>query len=125
MDSHAQFAASHPDCGSKLLGGGVVPTADPAVFVTYVVVKTVDGRVRTIFPELAAKLSSLASYKARNRDLVLMLRLRAFEWSREVGLSWVNFHHGFHGSLSFAFDPSGSELDEGVSEQQLEVVSLG
>jgi hypothetical protein len=108
-----------PAEGLRLIGGGVKRTGgDNPRDIVFVVVSLVNGKVLTIFPEVAAKMACLASYRAKDVKLTRLLKLRACEWAREVSLSWVDFYHGFHGSVEFALLRQGAEQNEQVQSSE-------
>lgn len=63
----------------KLLGGGVVPSDDPAVHEPYLVVQTRTGR-EVVVPSLLGRLTRYSCFRDRNPALLSGLRSRAQEW---------------------------------------------
>jgi hypothetical protein len=109
----ANFLAAMVVDGVRILGGGFTqPGGDEAERLLYLNVQLkVNGRVsqHTVFPELAAYLSCLGSYKPRDYETWMSLRLRALDWCRKKGLAWTQFHEGFHGSILLGFLRSAAE----------------
>jgi len=79
------------DCEAKLLGGGVMPSAESAHEV-FIVVETPKGRL-VVCPELLASLALYACFRPRTQELLAGLRSRAREWfsKKEIPASVAAF----------------------------------
>ncbi|UOK20178.1 hypothetical protein [Diplodia seriata ambiguivirus 1] len=69
------------DCEVKLLGGGVVPSTNPAINEPFLVVQTAEGR-EVIAPNLLGRLTRGTLGRERTDVLMAQLRSRAVEWCK-------------------------------------------
>jgi len=91
------FMAALSEDGVQILGGGSVPAwRDDGVITreAYLTVRLIDGHVATVYPSLLAKLVTLAAFRKRDQATMALLRMRALEWARGVGISWADFAAG-------------------------------
>jgi len=98
--------------GVKLLGGGAIHTLDAAgapVVNVFVHLETVDGVSHTVYPELVARLSSLCLFRKRDPALLMVLRNRALDWGRSVGISSCQLAPGLPSSVVLACVVGSSE----------------
>jgi hypothetical protein len=99
------FLAALTEDGVKFTGGGLChgKSEDGApVPVAYVSGCTSDGRAFQVFPSLVAKLSNHALFRTRNAALLALLRLRALEWRRDLGLDHFDLAFGLADSVCLA-----------------------
>jgi len=112
------------DHEAKLLGGGVLPTADapdPAKRLPvepFLVVETAKGRL-VICPTLLAHLSLYACFRPRTQDLLAGLRSRAREWLRENGIAELASAFVLPDTVAAAFSETAPER---LARERLDVV---
>lgn len=101
----SNFLAALTSDGVRFRGGGIChgkQSGDEPSTVCYLFCELSDGSVKTIFPDLVAKLTNHAVFRTRNAALLALLRLRALEWRRDVGLDHCDLAWGLADSVSLA-----------------------
>lgn len=96
------FAAAFFEEGVQILGGGSVPGEEVGKRIVYVHLRRLDGSEWTVFPELLAALSDRALFRERGGSLLALLRLKALEWRKSVGIPHHRFSFGFADTLTLA-----------------------
>lgn len=99
--------------GVKLLGGGVTQTIGAGGAVgrqVFVHLRTVDGVDHTVYPQLVARLSSLATFRTRDWQTLMVLRNRALEWGREVGVQATDLAAALASSVVLGAVVSSAEI---------------
>jgi len=97
--------------GVKILGGGSCPTnaGGSAGTEPFLHVVTADGVAHTIYPRLLASLASLATFRTRDWQTLMVLRNRALGWVKEVGMRDLDVVPGFASTIVMAMAVGSSE----------------